>query len=54
VVGLGHTKDKGAIMYPESADQTSRPAEYKQPDLDGLRYLGKEAGCFTPPPLPSS
>jgi hypothetical protein len=54
VIGLGHTKDKGAIMYPESADQTSRPAEYKQPDLDGLRYLGKEAGCFTPPPLPSS
>src|SRR5205085_9871736 len=26
VMGLGHTRDKGALMYPETADQTSRPA----------------------------
>lgn len=54
VVGLGHTKDKGAIMYPESADQTSRPAEYRPPDLEGLQYLGRQAGCLTTPPVPSS
>ena len=54
VVGLGHTRDKGAIMYPESADQTSRPAEYRPPDLEGLRYLGREEGCLTTPPVPTS
>ena len=53
VVGLGHTKDKGAIMYPETADQTARPAEFKQPDLAGLRFLGREAGCLTTPPVPA-
>jgi hypothetical protein len=53
VVGLGHTRDKGAIMYPETADQTSRPAEYKEPDLAGLRYLGRESGCLTTPPVPA-
>jgi hypothetical protein len=50
VVGLGHTRDKGAIMYPETADQTSRPAEYRPPDRDGLSYLGRNAGCVTTPP----
>jgi hypothetical protein len=54
VIGLGHTRDKGAIMYPESADQTSRPAEYREPDKEGLRYLGKAAGCITTPPLPGA
>lgn len=49
VVGLGHTRDKGAIMYPETAEQTSRPAEFKEPDLQGLRFLGREAGCLTTP-----
>ncbi len=49
VMGLGHTRDKGAIMYPETADQTSRPAEFRPPDRDGLRYLGREAGCLTTP-----
>ncbi len=49
VMGLGHTRDKGAIMYPETADQTSRPAEYRPPDREGLRYLGREAGCLTTP-----
>lgn len=50
VIGLGHTRDKGAIMYPETADQTSRPAEYRPPDRDGLTYLGRNAGCLTTPP----
>lgn len=54
VVGLGHTRDKGAIMYPETADQTSRPAAFREPDLAGLRFLGREAGCLTTPPVPSS
>ena len=53
VIGLGHTRDKGAIMYPESAEQTSRPAEYREPDLAGLRYLGRQAGCLTTPPIPA-
>ena len=51
VVGLGHTRDRGAIMYPETAEQTSRPAEFKEPDMAGLRYLGREAGCL-PTPTP--
>ena len=50
VIGLGHTRDKGAIMYPESADQTSRPADLREPDRQGLRYLGREMGCLTNPP----
>ena len=50
VLGLGHTRDKGAIMYPESAEQTSRPADLREPDRQGLRYLGKEMGCLTTPP----
>jgi hypothetical protein len=50
VAGLGHTRDRGAIMYPETAEQTARPAEYKEPDLQGLRHLGREAGCLTTPP----
>jgi hypothetical protein len=54
VIGLGHTRDKGAIMYPESAEQTARPAEFKEPDRAGLRFLGREAGCLTTPPLPAS
>jgi hypothetical protein len=53
VIGLGHTRDKGAIMYPETADQTSRPSEYRPPDRDGLRYLGRAAGCLNTPPLPT-
>jgi hypothetical protein len=53
VVGLGHTRDEGSIMYPDAAQQTARPADFKPPDLLGLRYLGREAGCLTTPPLPT-
>jgi len=50
VMGLGHTRDRGSLMYPESADQTSRPADFREPDRLGLRYLGREMGCLTTPP----
>jgi hypothetical protein len=54
VVGLGHTSDFGSLMYPDAAQQTIRPADFSRNDLAGLRYLGKEAGCLTTPPLPAS
>jgi hypothetical protein len=54
VIGLGHTRDKGAIMYPESAEQTGRPSEFQQPDLQGIRYLGREMGCLATPPVPGA
>jgi hypothetical protein len=54
VAGLGHTRDKGSLMYPDAAQQTVRPADFAPPDLLGLRYLGKEAGCLTTPPVPRS
>ena len=40
-------------MYPDAARHTSRPVDFTAPDFAGLRYLGKEAGCLTPPPLPA-
>jgi len=49
IVGLGHTRDDAALMYPDAALHTSRPAEFMPPDLQGLRYLGTEAGCLTTP-----
>ncbi len=55
VVGLGHTRDTGSLMYPDAAQHTSRPADFMPPDVEGLRYLGREAGCLTtPPPRPTS
>jgi hypothetical protein len=53
VVGLGHIRDKDQIMYPETADQTFRPSEYRAGDLEGLRLLGREAGCLQTPPVPA-
>lgn len=53
VVGLGHTRDPSSLMYPDAAQQTGRPADFTPPDLLGLRYLGREAGCLTTPPLPA-
>jgi len=53
VVGLGHTSDFGSLMYPDAVMQTSRPADFQRSDLQGLRYLGREAGCLTPPKLPA-
>ncbi|MDQ6726743.1 MAG: M10 family metallopeptidase domain-containing protein [Actinomycetota bacterium] len=50
VVGLGHTRDTASLMYPDAALQTGRPADFAPPDGEGLRYLGREAGCLTTPP----
>lgn len=53
VMGLGHASDFGALMYPDAVMQTSRPADFQRPDLEGLRYLGREAGCLTTPKVPA-
>lgn len=49
VIGLGHVRDRDQIMYPETAEQTFRPSDYRPGDRDGLRLLGREAGCLTTP-----
>ncbi|MDQ3896379.1 MAG: matrixin family metalloprotease [Actinomycetota bacterium] len=54
VVGLGHTREEGSLMYPDAAQQTIRPTGFSKSDLTGLRYLGRDAGCVTPPPPPSA
>ena len=54
MVGLGHTRDQGSLMYPDAAQHTGRPTGFSPADLLGLRYLGREAGCLTTPPLPAS
>ena len=53
VVGLGHTREEGSLMYPDAAQQTIRPTGFAKSDLAGLRYLGREAGCLNAPPLPA-
>jgi hypothetical protein len=53
VAGLGHTREAGSIMYPDAAQQTIRPTGFSRSDLTGLRYLGRDAGCLTTPPLPA-
>jgi hypothetical protein len=52
LAGLGHTRDEASLMYPDAAQHTARPADFSPADLLGLRYLGREAGCLTTPPLP--
>ena len=54
VAGLGHTSDPGSLMYPDAAQQTIRPVSFSSVDLQGLRYLGKDAGCTKVPALPAS
>ena len=54
VIGLGHTRDEGSLMYPDAAQQTIRPTGFSRSDLNGLRYLGRDAGCVKSPPLPGS
>ena len=53
VVGLGHTREEASLMYPDAAQQTTRPTGFSRSDLTGLRYLGRDAGCVRNPPLPS-
>jgi hypothetical protein len=54
VVGLGHTREEGSLMYPDAAQQTIRPTGFSKSDLAGLRYLGRDAGCVKTPPLPAA
>ena len=53
VLGLGHVSSRAQLMYPELAEQTSSSAELGVGDSIGLRLLGRESGCVTPPPLPA-
>jgi hypothetical protein len=53
VVGLGHTREEASLMYPDAAQQTTRPTGFSKSDRDGLRYLGRAAGCTRSPALPS-
>ncbi|MFP5317205.1 MAG: hypothetical protein ACLGI2_02800 [Acidimicrobiia bacterium] len=51
LAGLGHVRASKDIMFDDLGVQTGR-AEYHRGDLDGLRLLGREAGCLTPPAVP--
>jgi hypothetical protein len=55
VLGLGHTRDRDQLMYPDTAQQTSHTTDYRTGDREGLRLLGREAGCLpsTPAPRPT-
>ena len=52
VVGLGHTRDRDQLMYPDTAQQTSHTTDYRTGDREGLRLLGKDAGCLPSTPAP--
>ena len=49
VIGLGHTRDPAQLMYPETTEQTTRPARFAAGDRAGLRHLGRRAGCLRTP-----
>lgn len=51
IVGLGHVARSDQIMFPELAVQSGR-AEFHAGDLAGLRLVGRDAGCLTPPEAP--
>lgn len=51
IVGLGHVGRSDEIMFPELGVQRGE-AEFHAGDLAGLRHLGKEAGCLSPPSAP--
>ena len=55
VMGLGHTRDRDQLMYPDTAEQTSHTTDYRSGDREGLQLLGRSAGCLpsTPAPGPS-
>ena len=52
VVGLGHTRDRDQLMYPDTAQQTSHTTDYRSGDREGLRLLGRAAGCLSSTPAP--
>ena len=54
LVGLGHVARSNQIMFPELGVQEGA-AEFQAGDLNGLRLIGKEAGCLaTPRPPPAA
>ena len=54
IANLGHVGSRSELMYPETAEQTARTAQFGRGDLAGLRLLGREGGCAdTPTPSPS-
>jgi hypothetical protein len=53
VMGLGHTKDRDQLMYPDTAEQTARTPDFRAGDREGLRLLGREAGCLPAGPTPA-
>jgi hypothetical protein len=54
IMGLGHTRDRDQLMYPETAEQTSHTTDYRSGDREGLRLLGREAGCLAVSPGPGA
>lgn len=52
VAGLGHTRDRDQLMYPDTAQQTSHTTDYRAGDREGLRLLGQAAGCLPSTPTP--
>jgi hypothetical protein len=52
VMGLGHTRDRDQLMYPDTAEQTAHTTEYRSGDRQGLRLVGRNAGCIAEPPTP--
>lgn len=54
IVGLGHTRDRDQLMYPDTAEQTSHTTDYRSGDREGLRWLGRSSGCLPATPTPGS
>lgn len=50
IVGMGHAKERGELMEPSGGGMT----DWGPGDLEGLRSLGRGAGCLTTPPVPGS
>jgi hypothetical protein len=48
VVGLGHYRAQGELMEPSGGGVT----DFGPGDLEGLKELGRSAGCLTTPPVP--
>jgi len=49
VLGLGHVRERGELMEPSGGGVTG----FGPGDLEGLRALGRPAGCIASPPLPT-
>lgn len=49
VLGLGHFKAEGELMEPSGGGMTT----FGPGDLEGLRQLGRSAGCLSTPAAPS-